>query len=112
MPPCPRNSTITCAYSGYTPDGLCCKVIPTDRPCEFSVVYRNPGHWDIITKCGRAFRIRGKPDKVLVADERVYMDKPMAHTWKTFKTVSKALAWCASELMDVKENKDDSLKIP
>lgn len=63
----------------------------------FSVIYRNPGHWDICSDGGRAFRIRGEPGNVLVGDERTRV--AAAAPWMIFQTVSTALLFCADQLM-------------
>lgn len=98
MADCPRKPGVVCE-PGPTPDGGCCEVIPEGRPIGFTVIYRNPGHWDVATKYGRAFRIRGEPGAVKVADERVDDDRPFPRGWLLFRTVGTALAWCADELM-------------
>lgn len=92
-------------------------------PRGFSVNYRNPGHWDIYAqqcpgkasafnaahptgftsaKDGereRAFRIRGEPGAVWVADERWNPNKPRARESMTFRSVMAAMLWIAEELM-------------
>lgn len=40
------------------------------EPMNFSVNRRNYGHWDICTKEGRAFAIRGGPGYYYLRDER------------------------------------------
>lgn len=62
----------------------------------FSVVHRNPGHWDVLVQgTGRAFAIRGEPGNVWVRDER-----RTKHTGdETFKTLIAAMAWIVDELM-------------
>ena len=101
---CPRKPDVQCVVPGPRPDGGCCEVIPTDRHINFTVVYRNPAHWDIATGYGRAFRIRGEPGAVKVADERTDDARPHPRPWLPFKTVGTALAWCADELMHPKES--------
>ena len=96
---CPSNPHIQCYIPSPTPEGGCCKIIPPGQHVNFSVVYRNPGHWDITTVYGRAFRIRGEPGAVKVADERVDDTRPHPRGWLLFKTVGTALAWCTDELM-------------
>lgn len=90
-------------------------------PLGFSVIYRNPGHWDIYAQqCPgkisafyavnpdgyttaldgqkeRAFRIRGEPGAVVVLDERW---NPYATPQPTkFKSVMGAMLWIIEELM-------------
>ena len=101
---CPRKPRLECLAPGPRPDGSCCEIIPTNRHIGFVVIYRNPGHWDIATELGgRAFRIRGEPGAVKVADERVDDSRPPPRHWLLFKTVGTALAWCADELMHPKD---------
>lgn len=100
---CPRDPNTGCSgaprYEIERED--CCRITPPP-PCGFSVGYRNPGHWDICTsqRGGRAFRIRGEPDNVLVLDERE-MDSlpPHPREPRRFRSVGAAMAWCAEELM-------------
>ena len=101
---CPRDPRITDCSPGPTPEGGCCQIIPKGRPCSFSVSYRNPGHWDVTTRYGRAFRIRGKAPGVLVLDERTDADRPHPREATQFRTVMLALAWCADELMQETPN--------
>jgi hypothetical protein len=62
---------------------------------NFTVIYRNPGHWDIANNAfGRMFRIRGGPGSYRVMDER---DKPYPVT--EFKTVAASMAFICDELM-------------
>lgn len=96
---CPRDKRITHCSPGPTSEGGCCQVIPPGRPCNFSVTYRNPGHWDVYTRFGRAFRIRGEPFDVVVLDERTDDSRPHPRDTRQFRTVTAALAWCADELM-------------
>ena len=57
----------------------------------FDLVWRNPGHWDIVKPGGgREFTIRGEPGAVWVCDERA---KPYPRT--DFKSVQAALAFVA-----------------
>lgn len=98
-------------------------------PLGFSVIYRNPGHWDIIAKrCygwasawraahpdgqtsardgdrERAFRIRGEPGDVWVFDERWNPNRPHPRETMKFRTVSAAMLWIAEEMMQ--EPRDD-----
>lgn len=63
----------------------------------FSVIYRNPGHWDIARGGeGRLFRIRGDIGRVYVMDER---DSSVRKETITFRTVQSAFAYIADELM-------------
>lgn len=97
---CPVRHGIYC--SALRDDGTCCEYIPAG-PRGFSVIYRNPGHWDITTAGLRAFRIRGDEGagKVMVSDERNRNQYPEGPSgWLLFKTVSAALLWCADELMN------------
>jgi hypothetical protein len=62
---------------------------------SFEVVYRNPGHWDILHHgLGRLFRIRGGPGKYLALDER---EHPFPIT--EFKTLSTCMAFVCDQLM-------------
>jgi hypothetical protein len=100
---CPHDPNKQCLSPGPTREGGCCHVIQSG-PTGFSVGYRNPGHWDVYTKYGRAFRIRGEEPNVVIFDERTNDSRREQLTFKnvplTFKSVSKALSWCADELMD------------
>lgn len=101
--PCPLSPHIIGCVPGPS-GGLCCRVTPTTRPLGFSVIRRNPHHWDIATQGGRAFRIRGEPGCVLVGDERVDEHGQQAEPgWKPFRSVAAAMAWCADELMHERE---------
>lgn len=63
---------------------------------NFSVNYRNTGHWDIYADSGRLFCIRGQPGSVFVRDER----QNAGHLRPgTFATVDAAMAWITSTLM-------------
>ena len=62
---------------------------------NFSVIYRNFGHWDIVSKQGRLFRIRGGPGKYHVIDERG--NHPAAAT--PFKTMGMCMAYICDDLM-------------
>lgn len=92
-------------------------------PLGFSVIYRNPGHWDIIAReCPgrasawraahtdgytsaqdgqrvRAFRIRGKPDEVLIMDERWNPRQPHPRESLKFRSIQSAMLWIIEELM-------------
>ncbi len=100
---CPRDPNKGCsAAPRYVVEGEhCCEVTPP-APTGFSVGWRNPGHWDIVTtrRGGRAFRIRGEPGAVTVLDERT-MDHlpPHPREPRRFRSVALAMAWCAEELM-------------
>lgn len=107
---CPKDPRIECLLPGPTTEGECCKYIPAGRPIGFGVNYRNPGHWDINTDYGRAFRIRGEDRNVLVLDEREDDNRPFPLREPIkFRSVALALAWCAEELMNItiKEGKND-----
>lgn len=77
-------------------------------PETFSVNWRNPGHWDVYTGNGRAFRIRGEPGYVQVSDERRGDGFGTGtRPWLLFETVNSAMAWIALQLMaEPKENFD------
>lgn len=92
-------------------------------PLGFSVIYRNPGHWDIIAReCtgkasawkhahpggftsqqdgerSRAFRIRGEVGRVLVLDERWNPHRPHPREAMRFRSIPAAMLWIAEELM-------------
>lgn len=62
---------------------------------NFTVVYRNYGHWDIVDDTGRKFRIRGGPGAYVVMDERskeTYGDTP-------FNTVQACMGHICDKLM-------------
>jgi len=63
---------------------------------DFTVIWRNPGHWDIGTLKGRAFAIRGGPGKYYIRDERP--DKNRSEM-REFKTVEACMAYICDELM-------------
>lgn len=96
---CPKNPDRQCMIPGPTPDGRCCRIHPVGEPTNFSVHRRNPGHWDITTNFGRAFRIRGTAPNVCVHDERDDGVRPFPRDSIPFTSVAIALAWCAEALM-------------
>jgi len=59
---------------------------------NFSVNWRNPGHWDIYNRHRRLFCIRGEPGAFFVRDER-------GPTRDKFATVDAAMAWICATLM-------------
>lgn len=61
---------------------------------NFHVVRRNNGHWDILTKKGRAFRIRGEPGSYVAMDER-----EMPYPVIPFKTVTGCMTFICEILM-------------
>ena len=63
---------------------------------NFSVVYRNPGHWDVMssTKECQIYSIRGKPGNVTVID---FEQGSLRET--TYVTVAEAMADISSKLM-------------
>ena len=64
----------------------------------FDVIYRNPGHWDIVDG-KRLFCIRGEGDAVWISDERLNQPTPVLN----FRSVQTAMAWICDELMsDIK----------
>ena len=64
---------------------------------QFTVGRRNPGHWDVMTKDGRAFRIRGGPGHYVVHDERE--GKGANDTRSPFKTVTACMVYICDEFM-------------
>lgn len=73
---------------------------------NFSVNYRNYGHWDIWNNKRRIFCIRGGPGKYLIRDERYRL--PIDHPnyipegkieVKFFKTVQACMGYICDELM-------------
>ena len=92
-------------------------------PRGFSVIRRNPYHWDIVAaevpgrasawlhahpggqtseKDGdraRAFRIRGEPGDIIVFDERWDPYRPHPREALRFKSVFAAMLWIADEMM-------------
>lgn len=68
-----------------------------NEPTSFSVSRRNYGHWDICTKEGRAFAVRGGPGHYYLRDERekcVRIDKI-----QPFKTLGACIAFVCDLLM-------------
>jgi hypothetical protein len=65
-----------------------------NSPTGFTVIYRNPGHWDIAVNGGRAFRIRGGPGKYLAMDERA---DPFPVT--QFRTITACMSFICDALM-------------
>lgn len=66
---------------------------------NYSVHWRNPGHWDVCGDTARDFRIRGEAGTVTVYDERpaaLRANKPDA---MTFATVGTAMSWIADHYM-------------
>lgn len=63
---------------------------------NFSVNWRNCGHWDIYGDKGRLFCIRGGPGAYYVRDER---DKSVNKSGKDFKTVASCMGYICDELM-------------
>ena len=64
---------------------------------NFSVLYRNFGHWDIYPAEGhRLFRVRGGPGTYRVLDEREPQDNKGT---KEFKTVQACMSYICDELM-------------
>lgn len=61
----------------------------------FSVVRRNHGHWDITTRKGRLFRIRGEPGAYIAMDERA---KPYPGS-RGFRTLTSCMAFICDQLM-------------
>lgn len=99
-------------------------------PLGFSVIYRNPGHWDVIAReCpgrasawrhahpdgttsaqdgerARAFRIRGEPGNVIVTDERWNPHRPHPRESMVFRSIQSAMLWIVEELMQESGGKD------
>lgn len=91
-------------------------------PMGFSLIYRNPGHWDVTAKrCPgkasawkhahpdgrtsdtdnereRAFCIRGEPGDVFVRDERWDPHRPHPREPLRFRSVLAAMLWIFEEL--------------
>lgn len=61
---------------------------------EFSVFWRNHGHWDIVEQNGRLFTIRGEKGNVIVTNEQL-----QPQTQMKFLTVSMAMAYVMEQLM-------------
>lgn len=61
---------------------------------SFHVVRRNHGHWDIVTKQGRQFRIRGEPGSYIAMDER-----ELPYPVTAFKTVTACMTFICEILM-------------
>lgn len=66
---------------------------------DFSTIYRNPGHWDIVNKNGRLFRIRGDIGDVWVSDERPMIGEVGRREAMKFRTVAAAMAYITDILM-------------
>ena len=64
---------------------------------HFCISRRNFGHWDVVAKEGRLFRLRGGPGQWDVIDERVGKGQNSHH--QPFKEQSAAMAYICSELM-------------
>lgn len=63
----------------------------------FSVVWRNYGHWDIVSnKAGRLFRLRGGPSEWIILDERSVEERKER---MVFKEQSAAMSYVCAELM-------------
>lgn len=60
----------------------------------FSVVHRNTGHWDILVKGSRVFRIRGGPGRYLAMDER---EPP--YSVRDFPTITCCMSFICDTLM-------------
>jgi hypothetical protein len=75
-------------------------------PKGYSVIYRNPGHWDVCSNGARDFRIRGEPGSVLVSDER---PGHLSKAWMVFRSVQVAMSYIADQYMiePVKEASPD-----
>ena len=67
---------------------------------NFSITWRNPGHWDIYAE-NRLFCIRGKPGAVILRDERGGQGVSTQ-----FPTMGAAMAWICATLM-YEPNKED-----
>lgn len=65
---------------------------------NFTVNYRNPGHWDIYDCERRLYCIRGNPGHVVIQDERVHPND-LDHIRRGFTTVEAAMAFICSTLM-------------
>ena len=100
---CPRDHLVQCTGARENED--CCRITPPG-PVNFSVARRNPLHWDIYTKWGRAFRIRGEEGDIWVGDEREMDGLPDVKQRRSprFKSVNAAMIWIVDLLMS--ENTD------
>ena len=101
---CPKRGGVMCIPGPSRHHGECCSVTP-NRQLNFSVTQRDTHHWDVYTKFGRAFRIRGEPGNVWIFDERMVKPdefNPEAKNYK-FNSVGMAMAFIAEELMHVRE---------
>lgn len=67
---------------------------------HFCISRRNPGHWDIASKEGRLYRIRGGPGDYWVNDERLatYKVKGEYPIYK-FKSLIAAIGFICDDLM-------------
>jgi hypothetical protein len=99
MATCPVDPHVDCISPGPV-DGGCCKITPVDRPVRFCVGRRNVGHWDVTTQWGRAFRIRGDAEIVLVLDERKNDALPdFPREPLRFRSLGAAMLYISEELM-------------
>lgn len=97
-------------------------------PLGFSVIYRNPGHWDVVARetpgrasawlaahpggqtsardgdRARAFRIRGEPGDVVLIDERWNPHRPHPRESMRFRSVTGAMLWVVEEMMREPKN--------
>jgi hypothetical protein len=67
------------------------------EPTSFSVNRRNYGHWDICTREGRAFAIRGGPGRYYLRDER--KDSVRLIDIQPFKTLGACMTFACDILM-------------
>jgi hypothetical protein len=65
-----------------------------------SFAQRDTHHWDVSDgRYGRAFRIRGEPGNVMVADERQDSARAFPRDWLVFKSLHAALLFIFDEMM-------------
>ncbi|MFW6310840.1 MAG: hypothetical protein ACOC1K_01245 [Nanoarchaeota archaeon] len=60
---------------------------------DFQVIYRNPGHWDIIQNKNRIYKIRGGPGKYYVIPQKNY------EKIKLFNSVQSCMSFICDKLM-------------
>ena len=62
---------------------------------NFSVIWRNPGHWDIYCEQAKIYKIRGGPGRFFVLPVGI-RDKEEK---KEFKTITASMAYICDNLM-------------
>lgn len=67
----------------------------------FTFIWRNPGHWDVAMKGGRAFRVRGdRKEGFWIHDERPGGKPFPRDALGPFSSLHAATMWITSTLME------------